>query len=65
MPFKPAGIPCIHLLEDYRCDLFGKPERPAVCASLRPVPSMCGVDRDAAMAYLGELERLTRPRETS
>ncbi|MGC4073330.1 MAG: Fe-S-cluster oxidoreductase [Nibricoccus sp.] len=61
MPFKPAGIPCVHLLPDYRCALFGKPERPAVCASLRPVESMCRANRDEALAYLSELERLTRP----
>ena len=61
MRFKPAGMPCIHLLEDYRCALFGKPERPAVCASLRAVPSMCGADRDGAMRYLTELEQLTLP----
>ena len=61
MTFKPAGVPCVHLLEDYRCGLFGKPERPAVCASLRPVQSMCGASREEAMNYLEDLERLTRP----
>lgn len=61
MRFKPAGVPCIHLLEDYRCGIFGRPERPAVCASLRPTASMCGVDRDEALRGLLELERLTRP----
>lgn len=61
MRFKPAGIPCVHLLPDYRCALFGKPERPSVCASLRPVDSMCGGSREDALAYLGELERLTQP----
>jgi hypothetical protein len=61
MRFKPAGIPCVHLLPDYRCALFGKPERPAVCASLRPVQSMCRGDRNEALAYLNDLERLTRP----
>jgi hypothetical protein len=61
MGFKPAGVPCIHLLEDFRCGIFGKPERPAFCASLRPVQSMCGANREEALAYLEELERLTRP----
>jgi len=61
MSFKPAGIPCVHLLADYRCGIFGKPERPAVCASLRPVQSMCGADRAEALDYLTELERLTEP----
>jgi hypothetical protein len=56
---KPAGIPCIQLLPDYRCALFGRPERPAVCLTLRPNPEMCGVDREAALDFLAELEALT------
>jgi hypothetical protein len=57
---KPAGIPCVQLLPDFRCALFGRPERPAVCASLRPRESMCGATRDAALAFLAELEQATR-----
>lgn len=59
--FKPAGIPCVHLLDDYRCALFGLPERPAVCLSLRPTNEMCGTHRDEAMAHLTALEFATRP----
>jgi uncharacterized protein len=58
---KPAGVRCVQLDADERCLLFGKPERPAVCASLRPTPAMCGGSRDQAMAILGRLERQTRP----
>jgi len=58
---KPAGIPCVHLLPDYRCELFGKPERPAFCASLRPSQDMCGETRAQALAYLGTLEEMTQP----
>lgn len=58
---KPAGIPCVQLLPDYRCALFGKPERPAVCVSLRPAEAMCGGDRAAALAHLDLLELATRP----
>jgi len=58
---KPAGMPCVQLLPDYRCALFGQPERPAVCASLRPTESMCGAKRDEAMNYLRGLELATRP----
>jgi len=57
---KPAGIPCVQLLPDFRCAIFGKPERPAVCASLRPTEQMCGVNRDEALAHLDALERQTR-----
>ena len=57
---KPAGIPCGQLLPDYRCALFGQPERPAFCVSLRPMESMCGTTRDEALAYLAGLEVATR-----
>jgi uncharacterized protein len=58
---KPAGAPCPQLAADLSCRLFGRSERPTVCASLAPSREMCGADRDAALAYLGELERLTAP----
>jgi Fe-S-cluster containining protein len=58
---KPAGVRCVQLDADERCLLFGRPERPAVCASLRPTPAMCGGSRDQAMAILERLERQTRP----
>ena len=58
---KPAGIPCVQQLPDYCCALFGKPERPAACKSLRPMESMCGANRDEALAYLAGLEWATRP----
>jgi len=57
---KPAGIPCVQLLPDYRCAIFGRPERPAFCASLRPTDEMCGATREAALAYLNQLEQATR-----
>lgn len=57
---KPAGIPCVQLLPDLRCALFGKPERPAFCVSLRPTEEMCGSNRDEALDYLERLERATR-----
>lgn len=56
---KPAGLPCVQLGDDYRCRIFGSPERPAVCASLRPSDSMCGASRDDALAGLMALERAT------
>lgn len=56
---KPAGIPCVQLLPDLRCALFGRPERPLVCASLRPTEDMCGVDAASGMRYLESLEAAT------
>lgn len=58
---KPAGTPCPHLDEVLRCRLFGLPERPKVCASLQPEPTMCGPDRQHAMTYLARLEGATNP----
>jgi len=58
---KPAGVKCVQLLADYRCALFGQPERPAVCVSLRPTEEMCGASRTEAMDYLKNMELLTRP----
>jgi uncharacterized protein len=56
---KPAGVRCIQLAEDNRCLIFGQPDRPAVCASLKPAPDMCGDDREQAMRWLAVLERHT------
>lgn len=57
---KPAGMPCVQLTDDYRCALFGRPERPAFCASLRPTEEMCGADRGEALGFLARLEAATR-----
>ena len=57
---KPAGVRCVQLTPDNRCKLFGKPERPAVCASLQPSPAMCGGSTREAYHYLIRLERMTR-----
>ncbi|GIQ62194.1 YkgJ family cysteine cluster protein [Paenibacillus cisolokensis] len=58
---KPAGVRCAQLTADNRCRLFGKPERPSVCTSLRPSPEMCGQSDEEAYLNLERLERLTRP----
>lgn len=56
---KPAGQRCIQLADDNRCKIFGQPERPAVCSSLRPSVEMCGESRADAMLYLARLEQQT------
>lgn len=58
---KPAGVRCVHLTQDNRCQLFGKPERPAVCNQLRPSEDMCGNSAHDAFMRLTLLERATRP----
>lgn len=59
---KPAGQPCPHLDAALRCRLFGRPERPRVCASLAPSAEMCGPDRAHALHFLQRLEAATAPR---
>jgi len=58
---KPAGVRCVQLTTDLRCALFGRPERPPVCDSLRPAPALCGSHRGEALAWLTELEACTTP----
>jgi len=58
---KPAGVRCVQLTDDNRCVLFGKPERPAVCVSLRPSSEMCGQNEQEALIWLSLLERATVP----
>ncbi|MBI5671177.1 MAG: YkgJ family cysteine cluster protein [Chloroflexi bacterium] len=58
---KPSGVRCVQLTPDNRCAIYGHPERPAVCNRLRPMEEMCGSSAEEALAYLYELERLTRP----
>jgi len=56
---KAAGERCVHLSVDYLCGLFGRPERPAVCAAFAADPAVCGVDRGEAIRLLGWLEQAT------
>jgi hypothetical protein len=58
---KPAGVRCVQLDDENRCRLFGRPERPAVCSSLKPSPTMCSETREQALAYLTWLEAETKP----
>jgi uncharacterized protein len=58
---KPAGVPCLQLDDELRCRLFGRPERPAVCAQLAPSAEMCGTSREQALHWLTALERHTLP----
>jgi len=53
---KPAGVPCIHLTEDYLCDLFNSPERPEVCRGFAAEPTICGNNREEALQNLRWLE---------
>lgn len=58
---KPAGVPCVQLMADLRCAIFGRPERPACCGGLQPSVEMCGGTRGEAMLWLDRLEAATAP----
>jgi hypothetical protein len=47
--------------DEWRCRIFGQPERPACCSGLQPSPEMCGLSREHALKWLSELEVLTHP----
>jgi hypothetical protein len=52
---KPAGVRCLHLLDDYKCALFGDPSRPKVCSDYMAEPDFCGNDREEAIKILNSL----------
>ncbi|MBC5763800.1 YkgJ family cysteine cluster protein [Ramlibacter albus] len=56
---KPAGVRCVQLDDANRCRIFGRPERPVVCSSLRPSGEMCGATNEQAMHFLLALEAAT------
>jgi hypothetical protein len=58
---KPAGVRCIQLNKENRCNIFGKPERPLFCVGLQPSKEMCGETRLDAMNWLTRLEDATKP----
>ncbi|HEY0333369.1 MAG TPA: YkgJ family cysteine cluster protein [Stenotrophomonas sp.] len=58
---KPAGVPCVQLDAAMRCGVFGRPERPGFCGSLKPSADMCGSSREQALSLLEALEIATRP----
>ncbi len=53
---KPAGIPCVHLDEDYRCLIYDHPDKPPVCDGFTADPDVCGTSRKEAMILLTALE---------
>ncbi|GCE31422.1 zinc/iron-chelating domain-containing protein [Dictyobacter alpinus] len=59
---KPAGVRCVNLSNDNRCQIFGKPERPAVCSSFQPDPDICGHSTHEALQLITLLERATNPK---
>jgi len=54
---KPAGVRCIHLLDDYKCALWGDPSRPKVCSDYKAEEEFCGSSREEALAILINLSQ--------
>jgi len=52
---KPAGVRCIHLLDDHKCALYNSPERPKVCRDFKAEPEFCGSSREEALRILRSL----------
>lgn len=52
---KPAGVRCIHLLEDFKCAIYDTPGKPAVCTGFKAEPEFCGTTREEAMRILYSL----------
>jgi uncharacterized protein len=53
---KYAGVRCIHLTEDLKCQLFNSPDRPRVCISFKPELLVCGNSRNEALSIFASLE---------
>ena len=54
---KLAGVPCLHLDAEFRCRIFGQPERPSCCSGLQPSQEMCGDSRQFALSGYPILRR--------
>ena len=57
---KPAGVRCIHLLEDYKCAIYNYSSKPKVCTDFNAEPEFCGSGREEAMKILGSLDSPTQ-----
>lgn len=56
---KAAGERCVQLSVENLCNIFGKPERPAVCSAFEADVEVCGSSSDEAIKLLGWWEQMT------
>lgn len=54
---KPAGVKCIHLLDDYKCSIYTNQGKPKVCDDFKAGPEFCGSTREEAMNILFSLSK--------
>jgi len=52
---KPAGVRCIHLLDDLSCAIYNNTVKPKVCTDFKAEAEFCGADREEAMKILYSL----------
>jgi uncharacterized protein len=52
---KPAGVRCIHLLPDYKCDIYNHPDKPKACNDFKPELEFCGGTQEEALKILASL----------
>ena len=56
---KPAGERCLHLSVEQLCQLFGLPERPAVCSAFQADIEVCGSSQEEAIRLICWWEQMT------
>jgi uncharacterized protein len=52
---KPAGVRCIHLLDDLRCAIYYSEDKPKVCEDFKAEEEFCGSNQEEAMRILFSL----------
>jgi hypothetical protein len=54
---KPAGVRCIHLLDDDKCDIYNTGTKPKVCDDFKAEPDFCGSNQEEALRILYSLSK--------
>ena len=57
---KPAGVRCVQLSCNNRCNLYDDPRRPKVCEQFKASREICGSSQAEALKLLAELEVCTQ-----
>jgi len=57
---KPAGVKCIHLLDDQSCAIYNNTGKPKVCTDFKAEVEFCGTDREEALRILYSLSDSTQ-----
>lgn len=57
---KPVGVRCVQLADDFRCEIFGRADRPKVCSDFQAEALFCGDSREQALQLMQQLEFDTR-----